>query len=121
MGISFAEATRCLLGGELLAWAAFEEHKAGSIRLDTPEQRRLFAFLLEQDRAKVSRGDEDNAINLFVAQNVYVKQFSLCIPFGITQKDAVSLFERLVFNTAFVMFELDRAFELLPFCIFCPP
>lgn len=59
MAISFSEATRCLLSGKSLAWAAFDEHKAGSIKLDTPGQRRLFAFLLDQDRAKVARGEED--------------------------------------------------------------
>ncbi|PKP67855.1 MAG: hypothetical protein CVT83_07720, partial [Alphaproteobacteria bacterium HGW-Alphaproteobacteria-5] len=58
MSISFGEATQCLLGGKTLAWSAFEEHKAGALRLDTPEQRRLFAFLLSQDRAKVALGDE---------------------------------------------------------------
>ena len=69
MAISFAEATRCLLGGKLLAWAAFEEHKAGSLRLDTPGQRRLFALLLNQDRAKVARGDEDLFAKLIATWN----------------------------------------------------
>ena len=58
MAISFVEASQCLLGGEPLAWAAFEKHKAGSLTLAKPRQRRLFAFLLAQDRAKVARGDE---------------------------------------------------------------
>lgn len=69
MAISFVEATRCLLGGKPLAWAAFEEHKAGSLRLDTPGQRRLFAFLLSQDRAKVARADEDLFAGLIAAWN----------------------------------------------------
>ena len=57
MAISFAERTRCLLDGKPLAWAAFEEHKAGSLTLAIPGQRLLFDFLLAQDRAKVARGD----------------------------------------------------------------
>ncbi len=57
--ISFVEASRCLLAGEPLAWAAFENHRAGSIALAKPGQRRLFEFLLAQDRAKVVRADED--------------------------------------------------------------
>lgn len=69
MAISFVEATRCLLGGKLLAWAAFEEHKAGSLRLDKPGQRRLFAFLLDQDRTKVASGDEDLFVGLIAAWN----------------------------------------------------
>jgi AAA domain len=59
MAISFVEVTRSLLGGKRLAWDAFEGHKAGSVTLAKPGQRRLFAFLLSQDRAKVARGDED--------------------------------------------------------------
>jgi SOS-response transcriptional repressor LexA len=69
MAISFAEVTRRLLGGEPLAWAAFEEHKVGSLRLDTPRQRRLFALLLDQDRAKVARGDEELFPKLIAAWN----------------------------------------------------
>ena len=59
MTISFVEASRCLLGGDPLTWTAFEEHKAGSLTLAKSGQRRLFAFLLAQDRAKVERGGED--------------------------------------------------------------
>jgi AAA domain len=69
MAISFVEATRCLLGGKPLAWAAFEEQKAGSLRLDTPGQRRLFAFLLSQDRAKVACADEDLFAGIIAAWN----------------------------------------------------
>lgn len=58
MALSFAEAVQCLLKGSKLEWAAFEAHHGGSISLATPEQRRLFDFLLRQDRAKVARGDE---------------------------------------------------------------
>ena len=67
MSISFAEATRSLLCGKPLAWAAFEEHKAGSLRSDMPGQRRLFAFLLGQDRAKVARGAEELFAELIAA------------------------------------------------------
>ena len=69
MAISFAEATRCLLGGKPLAWAAFDEHKAESLTLVKPGQRRLFAFLLAQDRAKVGRGDEELFAGLVAAWN----------------------------------------------------
>ncbi|MDH4163709.1 MAG: ATP-binding protein [Nitrospirota bacterium] len=69
MAISFAEATRCLLGGKPLAWGAFEEHKAASLILAKPGQRRLFAFLLAQDRAKVASGDEELFAGLIAAWN----------------------------------------------------
>ena len=69
MAISFVEASQCLLGGEPLAWAAFEKHKAGSLTLAKPRQRRLFAFLLAQDRAKVARGDEGLFAELIAAWN----------------------------------------------------
>ena len=69
MAISFVEASRCLLIGEPLAWAAFEEHMAGSLTLAKPRQRRLFAFLLAQDRAKVARGDEALFAELIAAWN----------------------------------------------------
>ena len=59
MAISFEKATRFLLDGKLLTWCAFEKHKAGSLELADAGQRRLFNFLLAQDRAKVVRGDED--------------------------------------------------------------
>ena len=67
MAISFSEATQCLLSGKPLAWVAFDEHKAGSLKLDTPGQRRLFAFLLDQDRAKVARADEELFAKLIAA------------------------------------------------------
>jgi hypothetical protein len=69
MAISFAEATRCLLGGKPLVWAAFEQHKAGSLALTKPGQRRLFAFLLAQERAKVANGDEELFAGLIAAWN----------------------------------------------------
>ncbi len=58
MAISFAEATRRLLSGNKLSWSSFEGNKAGSLTLTQAGQRRLFAFLLTQDRGKVARGDE---------------------------------------------------------------
>lgn len=58
MGISFAEATRYLLAGQPLSWPTFEGHNGGSLKLATAEQRRLFAFLLDQDRSKIVSGDE---------------------------------------------------------------
>ena len=69
MAISFEEAIQNLLHGKALTWAAFEEYKAGSLRLDTPGQRRLFAFLLNQDRAKVARADEVLFAALIAAWN----------------------------------------------------
>lgn len=69
MGIAFADATRCLLAGKSLAWTAFEGHKAGSILLAKPGQRRLFAFLLAQARAKVVRADEELFPGLIAAWN----------------------------------------------------
>lgn len=58
MGISLAEATGLLLAGTKLAWNKYKDHKAGSITLDKPEQRRLLEFLLAADSSKVASGDE---------------------------------------------------------------
>jgi len=69
MSIPFGEATQLLLSGKSLVWAAFGENKAGSLSLDTPGQRRLFAFLLSQDRVKVARGDEDLFAGLIASWN----------------------------------------------------
>ena len=69
MGISFAEATQSLLAGRPLLWGAFEGHRAGSLTLLSSGQRRLFAFLLAQDRAKVVRGDEELFEELIAAWN----------------------------------------------------
>src|SRR5687767_8774746 len=44
--------------------------------------------------------DKNNSIYLFLAQNVYIKQLSLHVQFGVAQKDAVAFFEGLVFNAA---------------------
>jgi hypothetical protein len=58
MGTSLAEARGLLLAGKKLAWNKYNDHKAGSITLDSPEQRRLFEFLLAADSSKVATGDE---------------------------------------------------------------
>ena len=58
MTISFAEVRQTLLSGKPLTWSAFEGHASGSLRLVSPAQRRLFSFLLSQDRASVASGDE---------------------------------------------------------------
>lgn len=58
MGVSLSEATTLLLTGKKLAWNKFKDHKAGSITLDKPEQRRLFEFLLACDSADVAQGSE---------------------------------------------------------------
>ena len=58
MGISLVEATTALLKGASLSWPKFEDHKAGSIRLDSPGQRRLCRFLLKQPAARLTAPDE---------------------------------------------------------------
>ena len=58
MGTSLSEATGLLLTGKKLAWNKHKDHKAGSIALDKPEQRRLLEFLLAADSNKVASGDE---------------------------------------------------------------
>lgn len=58
MGTSLSEATGLLFAGKKLTWNRFKDHKAGSITLDKPAQRRLFEFLLSADSSKVSSGDE---------------------------------------------------------------
>ena len=69
MTISFAEATQTLLAGEPLAWSGFEDHAGGSLTLTSSGQRRLFAFLMGQDRAKVARGDESLFAGIAAAWN----------------------------------------------------
>jgi hypothetical protein len=58
MGVSIAEVTGQLLAGKKLVWNKYKDHKAGSISLDKPEQRRLLEFLLAADSGKVASGDE---------------------------------------------------------------
>jgi hypothetical protein len=58
MGISLAEATGLLLLGKKVTWNKFKNHRAGSIVLDKPEQRRLLEFLLGADSNHVASGDE---------------------------------------------------------------
>ena len=67
MAISFFEATQSLLAGKPLIWEAFENHKAGTLTLSSPQQRRLFAFLLAHDREKVASGHEDLFTGLVTA------------------------------------------------------
>jgi hypothetical protein len=67
MGISLAEATGLLLAGKKLAWKKYKDHKAGSITLDKPEQRRLLEFLLAADSSKVVSGDEHLFAGLIAA------------------------------------------------------
>ena len=69
MAISLIEATQFLLDGKTLTWDAFEGHTSGTLILSSPEQRRLFAFLLAQDRTKVARGDEELFAGLVAAWN----------------------------------------------------
>ncbi|MGJ5096274.1 AAA family ATPase [Bradyrhizobium oligotrophicum] len=58
MSISLSEAKAQLLKGTPLSWAKFENHKAGSITLDTPGARRLFKFLIEQNSSRVAEANE---------------------------------------------------------------
>src|SRR5260221_6626247 len=67
MATSFAQVVQTLLAGKALAWDKFRDHKAGSITLAKPEQRRLFAFLLAQDSAKVAQGNEELFAGLIAA------------------------------------------------------
>ena len=67
MGILLAEATGLLLAGKKLAWNKYNDHKAGSITLDKPEQRRLLEFLLAADSSKVASGDETLFADLVTA------------------------------------------------------
>ena len=69
MATSFAEATQTLLSGNRLAWDKFGEHKGGSVTLGGPQQRRLFAYLLAQDAAKVAQGNEDLFAGLIASWN----------------------------------------------------
>lgn len=67
MTITFASAVKTLLSGKTLAWEKFGEAKAGKITLTEPEQRRLMAFLLSQDTAKVAEGAETLFAGLITA------------------------------------------------------
>jgi AAA domain len=58
MPISLNEAKAQLLHGRPLSWAKFDNHKAGSITLDTPGARRLFKFLAEQNLSEVAEANE---------------------------------------------------------------
>jgi hypothetical protein len=67
MSISLSEATGALLAGKELSWKKFKDHRAGSITLDKPEQRRLLEFMLSADSGKVASGDETLFAGLFAA------------------------------------------------------
>lgn len=58
MQISLSEAKAQLLKGTSLSWTKFDNHKAGSITLNTPGLRRLFRFLVEQNPSKVAEASE---------------------------------------------------------------
>lgn len=67
MSASFSEVTKQLLAGQSVAWQKFGDHKAGTIRLEKPEQRRLLEFLLSADPDKVASGDESLFAGLVAA------------------------------------------------------
>ncbi len=69
LSISFAEATAALLNGTTLSWGKFEDHKAGSICLGAPGQRRLLSFLLKRPTTKVAVADESLFAGLIAAWN----------------------------------------------------
>lgn len=58
MPVSLIEAKSQLLKGAPLSWKKFENHKAGTITLETAGARRLFKFLTEQISSKVAETDE---------------------------------------------------------------
>lgn len=58
MQISPSEVKAQLLKGTPLSWTKFDNHKAGSITLNTPGLRRLFRFLVEQNPSKVAEASE---------------------------------------------------------------
>jgi len=59
MAITFAHACQALLAGKTLKWNNFNDQKAGSIRLDEPSQRRLFAYLLSQNATRVAQASDE--------------------------------------------------------------
>jgi len=69
MAISFVDVTNRLLSGKTVAWSKLAGYKSGSVILNRPEQRRLFAYLLAQDPAKVAQGSEDLFGGLIAAWN----------------------------------------------------
>src|SRR3954468_11598063 len=58
MPIALSEAKKHLLKGTPLSWMKFENHKAGSVILETAGPRRLFKFLSEQVPSKVAEASE---------------------------------------------------------------
>jgi hypothetical protein len=69
VGVSLGEATATLLKGSPLSWAKFEDHKAGTIHLDSSGQRRLLKYLLKQPAAKLTQPDENIFQGLIDAWN----------------------------------------------------
>jgi hypothetical protein len=67
MAISLSEVIQLLLTGKAVTWAKFDSMKAGSIRLDSAEARRLFAFLLKSDPTHVNEANEKLFPNLIAA------------------------------------------------------
>jgi AAA domain len=69
MTISLSEAKALLLKGKPLLWEKFENHKAGSITLETAAARRLFKYLTEQPSGKVAEANEQLFPGLIQAWN----------------------------------------------------
>ncbi len=58
MTISYEDVTQTLLAGKQFTWSEFDGHASGSITLQSPNQRRLFEYLMVQDSVTVAQGDE---------------------------------------------------------------
>lgn len=67
MPISLSEAKAYLLKGTPLSWKKFENHRAGSVTLETAGARRLFKFLSEQPSSKVAEANEQLFAGLIAA------------------------------------------------------
>src|SRR4051794_8095273 len=67
MPMSLSEAKTHLLKGTPLSWIKFENHKAGSVVLETSGARRLFKFLSEQVSSKVAEANEQLFSGLIAA------------------------------------------------------
>ena len=55
MPITLSEAKAHLLKGTPLSWKKFENHKAGSVVLETADARRLFEFLSDRFHQKLRK------------------------------------------------------------------
>lgn len=58
MTITLSKAYECLISGTALSWKASGTYKAGTINLDTPGQRRLFKYLIDQNQTEVAAAGE---------------------------------------------------------------